>query len=80
MIPEGWEYEPADYSVGIMADGWYHADCTLDTSDYVTCDEVGVAFRGEGMNRTATTTYLLTCPCGATGNATRTDYDPEDGE
>lgn len=76
--PPDWVYEPADASVGLFFEGWYHAleDCAdvgLDPEKTVLESTV----EGEGANRGIRETIRYRCPCGAQMTVEETIYDPD---
>lgn len=74
-IPDGWEWEPADPSVGIMGETWWHCGETDEGVEAVTTN---YDYRGTGANRVIVCEFSVTCPrCGAVGTGTREDWDPE---
>jgi hypothetical protein len=52
-LPEGWTYEPADPSVGIFGEAFYHEDCDQPADgdamqDWVASDELRITCTGCG--------------------------------
>lgn len=80
--PDGWVFEPADPSVGIMASGCWHEDCPKwpadgnqqeaeETREYLPAI-------GEGANRFTPSRITLRCPaCGAEYSWIENEWDPD---
>jgi hypothetical protein len=78
--PEGWEFEPADPSVGLFRDRFIHEDCPKVVDRGTTHETAATAVEG---NPYAEHTVTVTChDCGATMSFTTQVLNeaPEMGE
>jgi hypothetical protein len=71
ITPPGWEYEPADPSVGLMDEGWWHCG-----DDLAEVEMLGGAWPPPGVKAMYITfTIGLTCPtCRATATVERDEF------
>lgn len=76
--PPDWVYESDDRSVGIFAEGWYHAleDCAGEAFDPEETLLQSV-YHDDGANRRLVQTVRYRCPCGAEMTVLDTIYDPD---
>lgn len=84
-LPEGWGHDPADPSVGIFGEDFWHDACPVDWEragyDFILAivTDVYVRHEGEGLNRYSVTRRDLRCPaCDERASYEIRDWDPDE--